>query len=82
MEVGTTIPNANQFRLCFVDGKKAYFTDADEFSSLNHDDWDDGYDSPSLYGVDDPHKLISVFYDGPFEEANIENHLKISTKKN
>ena len=66
------IPDPENFRLCFVSDGKAYFTDAEDFGALVHDDWDDGYDTAGLYGVEDPYELVDVIYDGPIEEKNYE----------
>lgn len=72
MNINAQIENAENYQLCFVSNGKAYFTDADDFDALVHDDWDDGYDTAGLYGVEEPYELVDVIYDGPIEEKNHE----------
>lgn len=64
--------DTEDLRLCFVNAgsSKAYFTDDPTFDSLHHDDWDDGFDVAALYDVDDPYRLVTVVFSGPFQRAN------------
>lgn len=71
--VKSEITSPEHYQLCWVDSGKAYFTDADDFDHLIHDDWDDGYDTAALYGVDDPHSVVILIYDGPVQRKNYEH---------
>ncbi len=58
------------FRLCYSELPWLWFTDAEDFSMLHTDDWDDGYRQGAPYEAEG-YTLIRVALTGPFRDANM-----------